>query len=94
MIAMIMTLLKIIIIIIIPNDDDNDNYSNKNNGNNSNKNNKLRVGLRGGCEAAAHACCRYVTFLLKGEDVAKLNFINSSSFRPINRDAMLDAVFT
>ena len=52
---------------------------------------QLGVGVRGGCEAAVHACRRYVTSMQEGHVVAKLDFTNA--FNCIHRDAMLNAVF-
>ena len=49
------------------------------------------VGVRGGCEAAIHACRRYVTFMQEGHVIAKPDFI--IAFNCIHRDAMLNAVF-
>ena len=49
------------------------------------------VGVCGGCEAAVHACRRYVTPMQEGHVIAKLNFTNA--FNCIHRDAVLNAVF-
>ena len=52
---------------------------------------QLSVGVRGGCDAAAHAYRRYVTSMQEGHVIAKLDFTNA--FNCIQRDAILNAVF-
>jgi hypothetical protein len=51
---------------------------------------QLGVGVSGGCEAAIHACRRYVASLPEGHVVVKLDF--SNAFNSLHRDVMLEAV--
>ena len=51
---------------------------------------QLGVGVPGGCEAAVHACRRYLDSLPDGHVIAKLDF--SNAFNCLRRDVMLDTV--
>ena len=48
--------------------------------------------MRGGCEAAVHACRQYAISMQESHVIAKLDFTNA--FNCIHRDAMLNAMFT
>lgn len=51
---------------------------------------QLGVGVRGGCEAAVHACRRFLESMPDDQIVVKLDFRNA--FNSLRRDAMLRAV--
>jgi len=51
---------------------------------------QVGVGSKGGCEAAVHACRRFMTAMPDNHVLAKLDF--SNAFNSIRRDAMLNAV--
>jgi hypothetical protein len=53
---------------------------------------QLGVGIRGGCEAAVHACRRYLENIPDNHVIAKLDF--SNAFNSLHRDAMLNAIST
>ena len=51
---------------------------------------QMGAGVKGGCEAAVHATCRFLGSLQPGSVIAKLNF--SNAFNCLHRDSMLEAV--
>jgi hypothetical protein len=53
---------------------------------------QLGVGVPGGCEAAVHACRRFVTSMPDDYVVVKLDF--SNAFNCLRRDAMLESIKT
>ena len=53
---------------------------------------QLGVGVKGGCEAAVHACRRFVDAMPDDYVVAKLDFKNA--FNSLHRDAMLQKIHT
>jgi hypothetical protein len=53
---------------------------------------QLGVGVPGGCEAAVHACRRYLNGMPSNHVVVKLDFANA--FNSLHRDVMLSAIYS